>query len=164
MLQSSFFHTAHKALEIALDGMKRNCDSLLAQDEQQKKKQGGVNQLERVQSKVLKSLSKHWQGLTVFLGNPEVPMDNNKAERPLRGPVSARKGYPGSGSEWSAHLTAMMFSIFQTLSLWNINPKTWLRLYLEACTESDGKPPVDISHFLPWKMEKERLALMAKPP
>src|SRR4029077_17570364 len=38
--------------------------------------------------KVLNSLSNHWRGLTVFLEHPEIPMDNNEAERSLRGPVT----------------------------------------------------------------------------
>ena len=36
--------------------------------------------------KVLESLGDHWTGLTVFVEHPEVPMDNNTAERVERGP------------------------------------------------------------------------------
>ena len=43
--------------------------------------------------KVLRSLERHWEGLTVFLDHPEVAMDNNAAERALRGPVVGRKNY-----------------------------------------------------------------------
>ena len=35
--------------------------------------------LKKVQHKVLKSAKKHWEGLTVFVANPQVPMDNNVA-------------------------------------------------------------------------------------
>ena len=41
-------------------------------------------------------------------------MDNNAAERALRGPVVGRKNYYGSGSRWSARLAAVVFSILQT--------------------------------------------------
>ena len=41
--------------------------------------------------KVLESLGNHWTGLTVFVEHPEVPMDNNTAERSERGPVVGRK-------------------------------------------------------------------------
>jgi transposase len=67
--------------------------------------------------KVLDSLDNHWDGLTVFVDHPELPMDNNKAERQLRGPVLGRKNYNGSGSEWSGRFAAVLFSIFQTLNL-----------------------------------------------
>ena len=56
------------------------------------------------QSKVLKSLDKHWSGLTVFVDHQEVPLDNNTAERAQRGPVVGRKNYYGSGSLWSGRL------------------------------------------------------------
>src|SRR5439155_15419679 len=45
--------------------------------------------------KVLASLGNHWTGLTVFVEHPEVPMDNNTAERVQRGPVVGRKNYYG---------------------------------------------------------------------
>ena len=37
--------------------------------------------LHPVPRKVLESLGNHWTGLTVFVEHPEVPMDNNTAER-----------------------------------------------------------------------------------
>ena len=43
----------------------------------------------------------HWQGLTLFVEDPDLPMDNNQAERALRGPVVGRKNYYGSGAQWS---------------------------------------------------------------
>jgi len=46
--------------------------------------------LHTAQAKALQSLEEHWKGLTVFVDHPEVPMDNNKAERGERTPVIAR--------------------------------------------------------------------------
>ena len=43
-------------------------------------------------AKVLRSLRNHWQGLTLFVEDPDLPMDNNQAERALRGPVVGRSG------------------------------------------------------------------------
>ena len=83
-------------------------------------RRGGVGSadLHPARRKVLESLGNHWTGLTVFVEHPEVPMDNNTAERSERGPVVGRKNYYGSGSVWSGRLAAMMFSLFQTLCLW----------------------------------------------
>ena len=83
--------------------------------------------------KVLESLGDHWTGLTVFVEHPEVPMDNNTAERSERGPVVGRKNYYGSGSVWSGQLAAMQFSLLQTLCLWGLNPRLWLSAYLSVC-------------------------------
>lgn len=46
--------------------------------------------------KALNYMLKLWPGLTVFLDNPEVPLDNNAAERALRGVVVGRKNHYGS--------------------------------------------------------------------
>jgi transposase len=106
--------------------------------------------------KVLESLGNHWTGLTVFVEHPEVPMDNNTAERAQRGPVVGRKNYYGSGSVWSGHLAAMMFSLFQTLCLWGLNPRLWLTAYLQACAEAGGCAAGHVERFLPWNLNPEQ--------
>ena len=73
-------------------------------------------------AKVLRSLRNHWAGLTLFVENPDLPMDNNQAERALRGPVVGRKNYYGSGAQWSGELSATLFSLFQTLERWADQP------------------------------------------
>ena len=50
-------------------------------------------QLNAPARKVLQSMAGHWSGLTVFVDAPWVPMDNNAAERDLRGPVVGRKNF-----------------------------------------------------------------------
>jgi transposase len=95
--------------------------------------------------KVLASLQVHWVGLTLFVNDPRIPMDNNASERKVRGPALGRKNYYGSGALWSGRLSAMMFSIVATLSHWRINPRRWLLWYLKTCAASGGKAPSDIS-------------------
>jgi transposase len=60
--------------------------------------------------KVLSSLQEHWSGLTHFVGDPRIPMENNLSERRLRGPALGRKNYYGSGALWSGRLAVMLFS------------------------------------------------------
>jgi transposase len=116
----------------------------------------GEANLHPARRKVLESLGDHWSGLTVFVEHPEVPMDNNTAERSGRGPVVGRKNYYGSGSVWSGELAAMLFSVFQTLCLWGLNPRLWLTAYLEACTEVGGRAPEQVDRFLPWNLSAEQ--------
>jgi transposase len=106
--------------------------------------------------KVLESLGDHWTGLTVFVEHPEVPMDNNTAERAQRGPVVGRKNYYGSGAVWAGRLAAMMFSLLQTLCLWRLHPRAWLTAYLTACAESGGEAPQDGERFLPWNLSEQQ--------
>jgi transposase len=106
---------------------------------------------------VLESLQTHWAGLTVFVEHPEVPMDNNAAERAERGPVVGRKNYYGSGAVWSGQLAAVMFSVVQTLRLWGLSVQGWLTGYLRACAERGGRAPQELRPWLPWQMtEAER--------
>jgi transposase len=106
--------------------------------------------------KALESLLNHWEGLTRFVEDPRIPMDNNASERAERGPAVGRKNYYGSGSEWSGQLAMMLFSIFATLQRWKINPRTWLRWYLDACAKGGGKVPADVSRFLPWNLSDDQ--------
>lgn len=123
-----------------------------------------IDVLEEVKRKILTSLQNHWKGLNVFITHPEVPMDNNPGEQSIRNPVTGRNGFYGSGSIWSSLLAAMMYSIFQTVKLGNLNCNNWLRLYLTACANNSGKAPLDLSSFLPWKMKPDRKDQLAKPP
>ena len=111
-------------------------------------------------AKVLQSMTLHWSGLTVFVNSPWVDMDNNTAERDIRGPVVGRKNFYGSGSEGSAELAATMYSVFATMKLWGLNARTWLVQYLQACADNGNRPPEDINAFLPWQMNAKRLADM----
>lgn len=106
--------------------------------------------------KALESLRTHWKGLTLFVDDPRIPMDNNASERRERGPAVARKNFYGSGSEWSGQQAAAMFSIFATLSMWKLNPRKWLTWYFDACAAAGGEVPADIQPYLPWNMSAEK--------
>jgi transposase len=106
--------------------------------------------------KVLISLREHWEGLTRFVDDPRIPMDNNGTERRGRGPAIARKNFYGSGSKWSGELAAAAFSIFATLSMSKLNPRKWLTWYFEQCAAAGGQVPADIKPFLPWNLSDEK--------
>jgi transposase len=114
--------------------------------------------------KVLTSLEEHWAGLTRFLDDARIPLDNNASERQARGPALGRKNYYGSGALWSGRLAAMLFSLFATLTMAEINIRTWLGQFLESCAENGGRVPSDIDRFLPWKMSEQRRREMALDP
>jgi transposase len=111
--------------------------------------------------KVLQSMQEHWEGLTLFVDNPHVPMDNNQSERTLRIAALCRKNYYGSGCEWSGKLAVWMFSIVATLKKHGIEPRKWLTAYLQACAQAGGKAPEDVAQWLPWKLSAEEKKDMA---
>lgn len=148
---------ADQRLRAQVEHVRQRCAAELAQP-----------QLRLPQRKVLTSLQNHWSGLTVFVDHPEVPMDNNTAERCHRGPVVGRKNFYGSGALWSGRLAAMLFSLFQTVQVWGLDVAKWLTTYLTACAKAGGHPPPDPERYLPWNMtpaERDDLRLAkGKPP
>ena len=165
--QDEAFQNAHQALGAALDSVHAEAKRLAAPEPKSKPTQdatpaAGETPLSKTvrteQRKIAQSLLAHWPGLRLFLDHPEVPMDNNRAENAIRGPVTGRKNYYGAGSLWSADLTAMLFSLFQTLGLWGIPVRAWLETYLQACADNGGQAPADITPFLPWSLAEAPLA------
>ena len=144
----------NKSAEFAQkDGQLRQHIEELAEQAQEELAQPKLHPARR---SVLTSLQEHWEGLVVFVDHPEVPMDNNAAERAQRGPVVLRKNSYGSGAEWAGQLAAMLFSVLQTLCLWDINPRVWLTAYLHGCAKAGGAAPANLGEFLPWEMTEEK--------
>jgi transposase len=143
---------AQRRLEQAVDRMEKRRDEQLA-----------AADLHPACRKVLVSLTEHWSGLVIFVEHPDVPMDNNAAEREQREEVIGRRNYHGSGAPWSATLAAMLFSVFRTLLLWRIDVRQWLTAYFTACADNGGKPPPDPSAFLPWNMTEAQLDSLRMP-
>jgi transposase len=112
--------------------------------------------------RVLQSMQEHWEGLTLFVDNPQVPMDNNASERTLRIAALCRKNYYGSGCEWSGKLAVWLFSIVATLKKHRLNPRKWLTAYLQACAEAGGKAPEDVDKWLPWNLSAQQKKDMAQ--
>jgi transposase len=149
---SAKFNRADRSLRKALDAMKQRVESELTE-----------TYLHPQRAKRLNSLREHWEGLMVFVDHPWIPMDNSEAERRMRIAALGRKNYYGSGSVAGGHFAASLFSIFQTLKLWNVNPRKWLTEYLHACADNRGQVPDDLASILPWTMSKKQLARLQYP-
>ena len=78
------------------------------------------------EGKALRSLVNHRDGLSVFVDRPQVPMDNNLAERGSEGQLIGRRLSFGSDSETGARFTAVMYSVIAALSLNGIDVLRWL--------------------------------------
>ena len=74
----------------------------------------------------------NYEGLTLCLENPEVPIDNNSQESLLRSPVVGRKTWYGTHSELGARTAAILFSIVGTCKLINVNPREYFPAVVEA--------------------------------
>ena len=145
------YHLNNRRLEVredseAFEQRDQDLRVAVAAFQQRFEAEGTEPHLHPARRKTLASLRQHWSGLTLFVEHPEIPMDNNVAERTLREPVIGRKNYAGSRALWSGQLLVQLLSLLATLKLWGLNPRRWLTAYLEACAQAGGAslptPPV----------------------
>ncbi len=87
----------------------------------------------------------NYLGLTLFLEDPEVPIDNNPQERLLRSHVVGRKTWYGTHSERGAFTAAVLFTIMETCKLNGVNPREYLKNLTEDLLA--GAPPYTPKDF-----------------
>jgi transposase len=122
--------------------------------------------LPKAAAKVLAMVGRERPGLGLAVATPAFDLDNNAAERGLRGPVVGRKNYYGSGATWSAALAADAWTITATIAKAGWSPLAHLVSYLEACAEAGGRAPSgdELSAFLPWAASPTDAARWARAP
>jgi len=79
-----------------------------------------------------------WKGLTRFLEDPRIPLDNNAAERALRGIVVGRKNHYGSRSTRGTEVAALFYSLCETAKLAGVEPRAYLLQATHAALEKPG--------------------------
>ena len=77
--------------------------------------------------KALSYFLENYDGLTMFLTDPEIQIDNNSQERLLRSHVVGRKTWYGTHSERGAETAAILFSIVETCKLNKVNPREYFK-------------------------------------
>jgi len=80
----------------------------------------------------------HLEGLKLFLNDPNLPIDNNHAERSVRGPVVGRKNHYGSKSKRGTEVAAIFYSLIETAKLHSTNPKEYLLTAARAAIKTPG--------------------------
>jgi transposase len=73
-----------------------------------------------------------WEGLRVFLDDPDVELDNNRTERAIRGVVVGRKNHYGSRSRRGTEVAALFYSLIESAKLAGVGPHTYLKIATEA--------------------------------
>jgi transposase len=92
--------------------------------------------------RLAKRLAKHSEELFVFLLHPDVPADNNHAERQMRFAVVMRKNSYGNRSKRGAQAQAILMSIFRTCQLRGIDPIEFLANSVAAAIRSGSPLPI----------------------
>lgn len=102
--------------------------------------------------KAIRYMLERWDKLTLFVENPLVPLDNNHAERALRGPVVGRKNHYGSRSKRGTEVAALFYTLCETAKLQNVEPRAYL---LKAAYTAVANPGAVV---LPSDLAKEPAA------
>jgi transposase len=87
-----------------------------------------------------------WPGLTRFLDDPQIPLDNNATERGLRGLVVGRKNHYGSRSKRGTEVAALFYSLIESAKLCGVEPKAYLLHAVRVALATPGA--VTLPHVL----------------
>ena len=88
--------------------------------------------------------------MRAYLDNGICELDNNTAERSVRGIAVGRKNYMFAGSDNGGERAAAIYTLIETAKLNNINPQAWLTDVLKRVADH---PINKIDDLLPWKFE-----------
>jgi transposase len=75
--------------------------------------------------KAVRYILERWAGLTRFVDDPRIPLDNNAAEQALRGPVVGRKNHYGSRSLRGTEVAAVFYTLCETARLIGVDPHAY---------------------------------------
>ena len=88
--------------------------------------------------KAAKYMLARWEGLTRFLDDARLPLDNNRAENALRGPVVGRKNYLQFRSRRGCEVAAILYSLCETARLHGVAPDQYLRVAAQRALRKPG--------------------------
>ena len=71
-----------------------------------------------------------WAALTRYLDDGRIEIDNNAAERAIRGVALGRKNYLFAGSDTGGERAAAIYTLIETAKLNGLDPEAWLRSVL----------------------------------
>lgn len=90
--------------------------------------------------------------LEIYLDDGRLAIDNNAAERAIRGVALGRKNWLFAGSDAGGTRAAAMATLIETAKLNDVNPQAWLAHVLSVIADH---PITRIGELLPWHWREE---------
>src|SRR5258705_4565311 len=121
-------------------------------------KLGLVSQKGRLAEAIRYALSR-WEGLTRFIDDGRIELDNNAVERSIRPIALNRKNALFAGSDGGAEHWAIIASLIETCKLNDVDPLAYLTDVLTRIV--NGHPNSNIDKLLPWAYRQPDLKAVA---
>jgi len=102
-----------------------------------------------------------WEALALYLRDGRIGIDNNAAERSLRGIAVTRKNFLFLGSEAGGDRAAILYTVLESAKLNGLDPEAYLADVIDRMAK--GHPINRLSELLPWchSIHNERIDLIA---
>jgi transposase len=107
--------------------------------------------------KALQYALSRWDALTRYLEDGKLSIDNNLAERQLRGIALTRKNFLFVGSDAGGQRAAIIYTVAETAKLNGLDPEAYIAAILDRLAR--GHPASRIDELLPWNFRPERQAV-----
>jgi transposase len=95
-----------------------------------------------------------WTALTRYVDDGRIEIDNNAAERALRGMALGRSNYLFMGSDAGGERAAALYSLVETAKLNGLDPEAYLRGVLSRIADH---PINRVDELLPWNIAGQQL-------
>ena len=110
-------------------------------------------------AKALQYALTRWDALMLYTSDGRIGIDNNPAERSLRGIAVTRKNFLFLGSETGGERAAVLYTILETAKLNGLNPEAYLADVIDRMAK--GYPNNRLSELLPWNWNQQIAKLAA---
>lgn len=101
----------------------------------------------------LRYIARFWDGLTLFLNDGRIEMDNNAVERSIRPIALNRKNALFAGHDAGAENWGIIASLIETAKLNNVEPHAWMTATLKAIMAGHMQSQIEL--LLPWNYTAE---------
>jgi transposase len=109
--------------------------------------------------KAIQYAVKRWDALCLYAADGRIGIDNNPAERSLRGIALTRKNFLFLGSEAGGGRAAILYTVLETAKLGGLDPEAYLADVIDRMAK--GHPINRLSELLPWNWSRRADKLAA---
>ena len=107
-------------------------------------------------AKALQYSLSRWDALTRYIGDGRLAIDNNAAERSIRGIALTRKNFLFLGSDEGGRRAAIFYTVIESARLNDLDPEAYMADVIDRLAK--GHPINRLAELLPWTWKAARNA------